>query len=163
MKNARSRTSGFTLIEVTLAVGIASLGLLTLMGLFPQGLEMSTQAMDSTVRSRILQQLASEIQSSRPSKLPDQGFGPIRYFDSQGIETTESNPLSSYAASIFAPVDNAQIGLPMEGGNARALPRDAVRPYRIHITKIHGARPDFTEGSNPAGQFYRLVFNTQDD
>ena len=43
MKMRSSRASAFSLIEVTMAIGIASFGLLTVFGLLPAGLN-TTQA-----------------------------------------------------------------------------------------------------------------------
>jgi len=61
--NGKSKnTKGFSLIEVTIAMAIASVALVTLMGLIPQGMNTMREAGDQAIMGRIHQQVMSELQ-----------------------------------------------------------------------------------------------------
>ena len=103
------RRGGFTLIEVTLAVGIAAVALVSLMAMIPQGLQAMRLATDTAVETRIHQQVISEI-SLAPWKDRDVYNEQIRYYDDQGIQVTEEDhrrdPLQYnivYAARLLVP------------------------------------------------------------
>ncbi len=51
---------GFSLVEVTIALGIVSFAFVTLLGLMPVGLNVMRQAMDSTTEGMIVQQLSGQ-------------------------------------------------------------------------------------------------------
>jgi len=53
---------GFSLIEVTIAMAIAAVALVTLLGLIPQGMETMREAGDQAIMGRIHQQILNEIQ-----------------------------------------------------------------------------------------------------
>lgn len=52
---------GFSLVEVTLAMGIISFAILTVMALMPVGLSTMRSAMDQTTETQIIRQLGGEI------------------------------------------------------------------------------------------------------
>ncbi|OYW26293.1 MAG: hypothetical protein B7Z47_07745 [Chthoniobacter sp. 12-60-6] len=59
---SRSR-AGFSLVEVALAVAIAALAIITLLGLLPQGLEMARKTSLMVSDSNILQQITHDMGS----------------------------------------------------------------------------------------------------
>jgi uncharacterized protein (TIGR02598 family) len=109
-----SRTSGpdpgsikraqmaFSLVEVTLAIGIVAFAFMSVFGLIPAGLSTFHQAMNASVESQIMQRVINEVQQTDfstltqsgstafcytwtlPNKTPSQ----VRYFDGQGDEVT---------------------------------------------------------------------------
>ena len=86
---------GFTLIEVTLAVGISAIALVGLLAMIPQGVMTMKRATDTAIEARIHQQLVSEIaqtdwQHRGKYDYRAQG-GDVRFFDDQGIEIPRSN------------------------------------------------------------------------
>lgn len=80
---------GFSLVEVTLAVAIASLAIITLLGLLPQGLEMSRKTTLITNYSNILEGIARDLDNARFSALPTDKQR--RYFNDQGTELKTSS------------------------------------------------------------------------
>src|SRR5687768_5119038 len=52
---------GFTLVEVTLAIGVVSFAMIAMLGLLPVGLTTFQEASTLSVRSQIAQALASEV------------------------------------------------------------------------------------------------------
>lgn len=60
----RARRGGFSLPEVAIAVAIAALGLLTLLGIIPSGLDSIRFAGETTAEARVVSQVVGEIQLS---------------------------------------------------------------------------------------------------
>lgn len=92
---------GFSLVEVVLAVGIMALGVVTILGLLPHGLEMSRRTANEQAETRIVDQIVGELQASDWASLGgllDNGETRIR-FDDQGLKI--SNPsLTTYVARV---------------------------------------------------------------
>jgi uncharacterized protein (TIGR02598 family) len=78
--------SGFSLIEVVLAMAIASVAILTLVGLIPQGMDTMRAAGDQAIEARIHQQLMSEMQMASFASLDRAFHGLEIYYDAQGEE-----------------------------------------------------------------------------
>jgi uncharacterized protein (TIGR02598 family) len=88
---AVSRNAGFSLVEVVLAVGIMALGVVTILGLLPHGMEMSRKTANEQAETRIVDQLISEVQAADWSTMSgivgsSNGSGVLKYFDDQGLE-----------------------------------------------------------------------------
>jgi uncharacterized protein (TIGR02598 family) len=95
-----SSPSGFSLVEVAVAVAVIAIGLLVILGLFPQGLQSARNAADNTMSATIAQDLFSYIRT-QPFNYVDLGDGsgpqsleslfPITlhplYFDQAGFST----------------------------------------------------------------------------
>lgn len=104
--------AGFSLVEVTLAVAIATLAILTLLGLLPQGLEMSRKTGLLTNYSNIVEQVVRDLENTEYALLPAQQTGvggtganalaekSRRYFDDQGQRVAEDSPAISFVAEI---------------------------------------------------------------
>ncbi len=94
------RFSGFSLVEVTLAIGIVASAAVVVVGLFPSGMNTFRQAMNASVGGQIAQQLLSEAQQTDFDVLvptatytPNTTFNkPDRYFDDQGEEIMVASP-----------------------------------------------------------------------
>jgi uncharacterized protein (TIGR02598 family) len=144
------RKGGFSLVEVTLAVAIASLAIITLLGLMPQGLEMSRKTGILTINSNIVEQIIRDLENTQFSLLPTQGTGASsgggnmvpekgrRYFKDQGQEVDAS----SKEITFVAEVDFTQ---------PASLPQtEAVQPYlrRVVIRIANTSNPEFQFGEN---------------
>ncbi|MGB0153524.1 MAG: Verru_Chthon cassette protein B [Verrucomicrobiales bacterium] len=81
----------FSLVEVTIAMAIAALGIVSILGLLPQGMDTMVAAGDEAIQARIHQQLLNEIQMT-PYKVGstsspiDEFDGLELYYDDQGEE-----------------------------------------------------------------------------
>ncbi|MDP1589049.1 MAG: Verru_Chthon cassette protein B [Prosthecobacter sp.] len=157
MKTHRSLSSraGFSLVEVTLAVAIAALGFITLLGLLPQGITMARDASRMATGSRIIQKLSGEMQSSSWDKITWNGYGPLRYFTSEGVEITpqESDPDDalatslSYVAAVQVPEQALDVMLPSGGASASGAGEPHLRRVRICVASTANPEFDFTSAS----------------
>jgi len=147
-KKALNQSAGFSLPEVTMAVGIASMAIVLLLGLIPSGLSSIRDASVTLSETRIFQQIVGEIQgadwgvssgdgSGGPmsySNLPAYN-GMRRFFDDQGTPLTE-NQAGSLRLSYVARVTlNAN-------GSGVAVPGGAVSPNMVAVTIDVASIPD---------------------
>lgn len=106
-----SRSRGFSLVEVTLSIGIIAFAFVALLGLLPAGLTSFRAAIDSNNETRIVQSLIGKVQMTDFSQVPDLDFSvsnEVFYFDEEGTPTdTSVNPVQEretarlYAAKMF--------------------------------------------------------------
>jgi uncharacterized protein (TIGR02598 family) len=104
--------AGFTLVEVVLAIGIIAFAFIPLLGLLPLGLDVSRQAIDTTVQAQIAQQLTTQAQQTDFSLLSTFASNSINtpyYFDDQGNKATSSDR-RIYEAVISATSNTALPG-----------------------------------------------------
>lgn len=98
-----SRTKGFSLVEISLALAIIAIALVALIGLLPSGLNQFRTAMDSQTAGEIFQRVVADAQEADfdtllASKAETGGNGsqffrlPLRHFDNQGTEVKVANP-----------------------------------------------------------------------
>jgi len=96
---ARQRRSGFSLVEVVLAVGVISFAFVAILGLLPAGLTQFRQAMDNSVASQIAQRILMDAQQSDFDVLIDSAHNnpgsvtPIRARTFSASDTAKSTPL----------------------------------------------------------------------
>lgn len=105
------RAAGFSLIEVTLALGIIAFAFLAVFGLLPVGLDTFRRSMDRTEAAQIAQRLVAEAQQTPFDNVPSL-FGKLYYFDSEGERLTAADAKSTsgpagyvYSAVIDAATD----------------------------------------------------------
>jgi len=137
---------GFSLVEVTIAVSIVSLALITYIGLLPQGLEMSQKTSEATLASNVLENIIRDLESARWTAL-----GNTRtktFYSDQGVELTAQQ---TSQISCVAEVDLTSIA---------TLPSDPTsQPYlrRVIIRIKTTPNPDFD--FTPANQDQYLTFS----
>lgn len=120
---------GFTLIEITIAITIASLALVGLLGMVPQGIRTMKMATDLAIEARIHQQIISELTQADWDKrhtYDDQ----IRFYDDQGIQVTEAD--NERDPMVYPIVYSVRILVPNKG---ESLPS--------HLAKSGGQRSTF--------------------
>lgn len=149
---ARSHNhNAFSLVEVTLAIGITAVALVSLMGMLPRGIKNLQRASDKAVMGRIHQQVLGEIQltawetgdGSNDTPPIDSFDGLVRYYDDQGIEL----PKPSSEEEKLRHVYTARISLPKPGAS---LPQ-SVGKGSYGGAKLPG------DASVSSDQFLRLV------
>ena len=97
----RDGTIGFSLVEVTMAIGIISFGLLSVMGLIPVGLDTLRKAMDQTVEAQIVQKLNGKILLTPFGQLDTDYSGKSFFYDQEGVEVSGSaNAIFSAMTSL---------------------------------------------------------------
>jgi uncharacterized protein (TIGR02598 family) len=110
---SKSKSAGFSLVEVALAIGIVAFAFVALMSLLPAGLTTFRRALDISICTQIAQRIVSEAQqadfdvltdkANLPSSSPGKDYSfrmrrPgtaetwVRYFDEQGNEIVPAKP-----------------------------------------------------------------------
>lgn len=84
------KQSGFSLIEVTLAIGVMSFALLALFGVMPVGMATLRDAMDRTTESQIVRQIGATALLMPYSDLSKELSGKTFYYDQEGTLLTQS-------------------------------------------------------------------------
>lgn len=154
-KNTRTfLRSGFSLVEVTIAVAIAALGFVTLMGLLPTGINMAKDAAQMSTGTRIIQKLSGEMQSASWADVNWTGYSPVRYFTSEGTEITAADAGSpeelaasiSYVASVQLPDQPLDVILPGTAAGAQK-PAQYLRRVRICVAASNDPAFDFASAA----------------
>lgn len=144
----RPASAGFSLVEVTLAVAIASLAIITLLGLMPQGLEMSRKTGILTINSNIIEQIIRDLENTEFKLLPAQGTGTggsggiqeqsRRYFNDQGQSVEKESKEITFVAEI-------------DFREPASLPKTETKQAflrRVIIRVAASANPEFKFGDN---------------
>ena len=91
------RRSGFSLIEVTLAIAIVAFAFVSLIGLLPAGMSVFNQTMDATNEMRISGVMTSMIQATDYDNLVKEFNENLYYFDADGgALDTKKREVSAY-------------------------------------------------------------------
>lgn len=116
----KAAQGGFSLVEVTLAMAIAAVALVSIIGMLPQGLRTMRDAGDQAIEARIHQQILSELQMTpygEPGSSPLDDYNAMEiFYDAQGEELGDSNSSSGNdVAGSFEHVYTARVFVPDEG------------------------------------------------
>lgn len=114
--------AGFSLVEVALSVAIAALAIITLLGLLPQGLEMSRKTGLLTSNSNILEQIIRDLENAQYSLIPTKKEK--KYFNDQGAEVKATSKEITFVAEIDF---EQQASLPQSETTQKHLRRVIVR------------------------------------
>lgn len=157
----KSSRSGFSLVEVVMAVGIMALGVVTILGLLPHGLKMTNQTANEQAETRIVDFLVGDVQSTNWATI-DATPTQTRFFDDQGLELDQTNPdfgiLLSYVVQVTIP--EYDVRLPNNDGNMVAnqnLRRVIIKMVAAPLRDFNFENP--TSGV-PIKIFTQLVANT---
>lgn len=88
--------AAFSLVEVTLALGVVAVSLLSLIGLLPAGLTSLRESMDQTVHAQIVQRIAAGAGASDFASLKNETLS----FDAEGQMVTGREAPVRYQAVI---------------------------------------------------------------
>lgn len=123
------RAEGFSLVEVTLALGLVSFALLSVMGLMPVGLSTLRQATDQTAEAQIIQKLSGTLFLTPFSKLA----GGTAYYNREGGEESDT---SRQIYRVQTSLTNADY--PVSGTNAPQA--TSLLQVQIEVTRVQGVR-----------------------
>ena len=104
MKLRRPSIAAFSLVELTLALGVGAFCLVAVFGLVPVAVQTNRNATSQTVATNILSSVVSDIRASAPGQGLSAKYRISRakntfmtlYFDRQGQSTTSLGPNSRY-------------------------------------------------------------------
>jgi uncharacterized protein (TIGR02598 family) len=152
----RRGSRGFSLVEIALAVAIAAVGLVAILGLIPQGLEMSRRTANLAAESRILQQITGEIQAedwSKQTMLFPVGSPPNRYYDDQGTPILSNDKMRlAYVARVEVPTPDVKMP-----GSADANPHQFLRRLVVKIAFRADDNFKFDESNSKHYQIHNLL------
>ncbi|NDC39690.1 MAG: Verru_Chthon cassette protein B [Proteobacteria bacterium] len=159
----RSR-KGFSLAEVAIAVAIAALGITTLIGVLPAGLDNLRQAGESVAVSRICQQMINEVQSADwgTSEASPIGWSrlrlydkQLRYFDTEGTPITNPSDYDMNLAFV-AQFEFPVVVVDFPGAAAINSMRPDVKRLVVHVAVT--TRPNF-DFQNSSSTHERRAYN----
>ncbi len=145
MRTFTRRRSGFSLIEVAMAIAITAFAAVAIVGLVPIGMDSFQQTKNVSISSQISQQIFSELVALPFSKLtptsgntmrliaPD-GVNYVRYFDDQGDEVTSTASNAVYQVNVRGTKPYA---VPFSG----SLPFDEFVPRHPYDSGRSESRP----------------------
>jgi len=93
----------FSLVEVAIALGILSFGLLSIVGLLSVGLTSSRQNIDRSVEVQIMDFVRAQVKEAQTSGSLAVLKGKTFAFDSWGLYAGDPQPSSIYSATLDVP------------------------------------------------------------
>jgi uncharacterized protein (TIGR02598 family) len=111
MSRAHFTSAGFSLVEVTLALGVAAFCLIAVFGLMPVGVQTNRNATSQTAATNIIASVIADMRATTSSTSPQYGitFGTAKtlYFDGAGQFAILLGANSRYRVSITFPTSPA--------------------------------------------------------
>ncbi len=151
--------AGFSLVEVVLAVGIMAMGVVTILGLLPHGMEMSRKTANEQAETRIVDQLVGEIQSSDWGSMGGTVNGGsaaevLHFFDDQGLKliggaSSAAQTMVYVARTRFIDSNEVTVGMNLPGKAGTNVANKNLR--RITVDVAVSQSPDFNFDNPPAG------------
>lgn len=133
-----------------MAVAIAALGIVSIMGLMPQGLETSRKTSNMAAESRIMQEIIGDLESADWSNLETYvSATSIRSYDDQGIQVTGGNVLVSYVAKLQISSDSY---IPQSGSVAAPYLR------RLVVKIASSPRTNFDFGDTNSARYKTISY-----
>lgn len=134
----RGKRSGFSLIEVTIALGVVTFAAVSILGLLPTGLVVMRRAMNQTVESQIVRSIAGQ---SVVANFTNLTAGSPFYFDDEGqrIFTAEGSVYTvslSNTIPIFPGSTNASANLSASLVNLRIEIVERRSQQALGITNV---------------------------
>lgn len=147
----RKRPQGFSLVEVTLALGIAAFGITTIMSLLPHGLNNVRSAGEITATSRISQHILGSLdQSQSATAAHKQRY----YFDAYAVPVDpagRSRDDIAFVAEVGAPATD--VLLPGSSDINDAF----LRRVTMKLKQTSAADFDFSEAQPASYKLYSYV------
>lgn len=146
--------SGFSLVELVLAIGIVSFAFVSLFALLPVGLTTFRQTMDTTIGSQIVHRIINEAQQTDYTTLvATPTFD--RYFDDQGNEVSSlDNSIYTAEISVTAPTPLPNTSTPSSTSLATVIVKFANNP-------AHRASPFTTTSPNSYSVYSAVIAKNQ--
>lgn len=158
-KQSKSKRGfGFTLVEVTLALGLLSFGLVAIYGLLPVGLSTFRESVSDTVQTTVTQSISTLVHQTkfsnitggqdRVASLLQSGEEPVSvdpvyyYFDDEGTRISDPRMSAYTAAAWFTP----EVSIPAADAQRVFTPSAGTLTLWVYCN-----RGSFV-GSKPAGK-----------
>jgi uncharacterized protein (TIGR02598 family) len=109
MKSRNYKNPAFSLVEVTLALGVAAFCLIAVFGLMPVGVQINRNATSQTAATNIIASVVSDLRATpNPQIIPSKygitfGADATLYFDGSGQFSTSQQTASRYKLVVTFP------------------------------------------------------------
>ena len=123
---AQLRPSGFSLVEVVLAVGIIAFAFVAILGLLPAGLHQFRQAMDTSISAQIAQRVIEDAQQTDFDTLVD-----AKHHQAGSVQPIQANSYSAGDTMKSSPIHTRYFD---EQGN-EIIPQSTT-PVSTELAKI---------------------------
>jgi uncharacterized protein (TIGR02598 family) len=141
VKNTRSL--GFSLVEVTIALGVMSISLLTLFAIIPVGLKANQNSISETAATSIISAVIADMRATPKTSATSTQFAitfgssNILYFGSDGIASAAPTATSRYRVTVTFPPG------PVGAKAATFSDIQVIWPATAPLTKAQGACETF--------------------
>lgn len=135
---APARRSGFSLVEIVVAVGIVATVMVALLGMIPTGLNTVNDAAHTMSEIRIAQQLLGEMQSAEWEELRDWESGGPYYYDQEGNEVENA----SSPGRVYTAVVELKNPPTLPGGRDQ---NNYLRPVVVKVSHKRGGAVNFSD------------------
>jgi uncharacterized protein (TIGR02598 family) len=129
------KRSGFSLVEVTIAIGIVAFGVIAIMGVLPVAMVTIRDAMDRNTEANLVREFTGEALRTPFSKLANWVGASPYYFDEQGKGSDAVN--AHFKVSLTATAPSLPGG--RSAGSSQPEPTASSRVVQIRIERLHSA------------------------
>jgi uncharacterized protein (TIGR02598 family) len=113
MSRRRAFSAGFSLVEVTLALGVAAFCLIALFGLLPLGIQTNQSSISQTAAASILSSVVADLRATPKTSPTSSQYSitfegaTVLYFDAEGRDVTPTDPAANprYRLTIKFPAN----------------------------------------------------------
>jgi uncharacterized protein (TIGR02598 family) len=153
----RDRRGAFSLVEVTLAIGIVGFAFVSILGMLPIGLNTFHKAMDASVTAQIAQRVIGSVQQTDFSLVAN-AIPSARYFDGEGeeVDLTKS-PDADWIYKAFVSVNKVNQSTGGIGGLSSSNLRSVLVKVVNDPGKTTKSKDDVTETQGITIQNYSAI------
>lgn len=124
--------SAFTLVEVSIALAVVSIALLSVMGLMPVGLSTMREAMDQTAEAQILRRISGEAALVPYDRLDTFAAAGPYYFAQDGTLQSHQGQGTRYAVSLIRSTAS------YPGSSNVSSLSDSMATFRLETVRLAG-------------------------
>jgi uncharacterized protein (TIGR02598 family) len=140
LKQTKRVNSGFSLVEIVVAVGIVATVMVALLGMIPTGLNTVNEAADTMAEIRIAQQLISEVQMTDWDDIDTKWNQSDYYFDGEGNKLIVQDNKVRYTCRIE--IGDEPFNLP-----AVPLGTEYMKRITVKVSNKRGGGIDFSDNA----------------
>ena len=153
----RYRQGAFSLVEVTLALGIVGFAFVSILGMLPIGLTTFHKAMDASVTAQIAQRVIGSVQQTDFSLVADAPTS-ARYFDEEGEEVDlTTSPKADWMYKAYIYVNKINKSTSGFGGLSSSNLRSVLVKVVNDPSKTTHGKDDVTETQGITIQNYSAI------
>lgn len=148
---------GFTLVEVTLAMGICATVMIAILGLIPASMDQMRTARNLTTMSRISEQIVNDVQLMKWADM-ERLDGQILNYDEEGTKLENAD---SFNHMYTVQIDVEKRGVTMPGNGK--TPNEFTKRINIHIGESKGKKIDLLALNNPRVKHFSSIISRMDE